>query len=223
MTPQGLLSFVAQVRGYAGKERDNAVAKAADMINLSEVVQQPIGTLSKGFKRRVAVAQAIIHDPEVLILDEPTDGLDPNQKHEVRALIRDMAEDKAIVISTHMLEEVEAVCSRAIIISRGSIVADGTPEELVARSTYHNAVSVRIGSDHAEKARAELGRVAGVARVEIVDRSMPVAHLMVLPEDGRVILPEVSACVRAGAFPIEEIRAERGHLDEVFRHITTSV
>ncbi len=222
MTPQGLLSFIAGIRGFSGKARDDAVARAADLINLREVLQQPIGTLSKGFKRRVAVAQAVLHDPEVLILDEPTDGLDPNQKHEVRELIRRMAENKVIVISTHQLEEVGAVCTRAMIISRGKIVADGTPEELESRSALYNAVTIRVSIDHVDKAHAELIQVSGVASVDFVDRSSPVAHLMVLPEDGKSILSAVSACVRRTDFAIEEIRAEHGHLDEVFRRITTS-
>ena len=222
MTPEGLLGFVAEIRGLSGKDRDDAVAHAADRINLGEVFQQPIGTLSKGFKRRVAVAQAILHDPDVLVLDEPTDGLDPNQKHEVRQLIREMSENKAIVISTHLLEEVGAVCSRAIIISRGKIVADGTPEELEARSTFYNAVSIRVANHKAEEMHAQLTQISSVASVNMVDSSAPIAHLMVLPHDGKPILTEISAFVRQSDFPVEEIRAEQGHLDEVFRSMTIS-
>jgi len=222
MTPQSFLSFVAEVRGFSGADKRTAVDRAADLINVTEVMQQPIGTLSKGFKRRVGLAQAILHDPEVLILDEPTDGLDPNQKFEVRKLIKDMAENKAIIISTHLLEEVDAVCSRAIIIARGRIVADGTPDELAARSSRHNAISIRIGNESADKAREALAKVAGVASVEVVERSESVAHLRVLPEDGRLLLKEIGACVRSADLAVEEISAERGHLDEVFRQITTA-
>lgn len=222
MTPEGLLRFVGEIRGLSGKELDDAVARSVDRINLREVFQQPIGTLSKGFKRRVAVAQAILHDPEVLVLDEPTDGLDPNQKHEVRELIREMSENKVIVISTHLLEEVGAVCSRAIIISRGKIVADGTPEALEARSSFYNAVSIRVADDKADEMHAQLVQIAGVASVNMVDRSAPTAHLMVLPLDGKPILPDISAFIRQSDFPVEEIRAEQGHLDEVFRSITLS-
>jgi ABC-2 type transport system ATP-binding protein len=125
---------VAEIRGYAGAERARRVAAVVDKVHLQGVLHQPIDTLSKGFKRRVALAQAILHDPDVLVLDEPTDGLDPNQKHEVRALIRAMARDKAIVLSTHILEEVEAVCSRVIIINEGKLVFDGTPKELDAHA-----------------------------------------------------------------------------------------
>lgn len=128
MTARGFLDFIADVRGMNGKDRDWRLDKVIDQVNIKDVLDQPIDTLSKGYKRRVGLAQAILHDPPVLVLDEPTDGLDPNQKHEVRGLIQAMARDKAIIISTHILEEVEAVCSRAIVIARGRIVAEGRPE-----------------------------------------------------------------------------------------------
>lgn len=133
MTVWGFLRFCAKVRGYRGKEIDRRVTHAAELTRVQGVRLQRVETLSKGFKRRVGLAQALLHDPPVLILDEPTDGLDPNQKHEVRSLIRRMAPEKAIVISTHILEEVDAVCTRAIIISGGRVIVDGTPEELEAR------------------------------------------------------------------------------------------
>ena len=138
MTPRGFLAFIARIRGFDGAEALDRTAAAVARTQLAGVLDQPIDTLSKGFKRRLGLAQALLHDPEVLILDEPTDGLDPNQKHEVRTLIHDMAGEKAIIISTHILEEVEAVCSRAIIIAQGRIVADDTPDNLVARSPRHN-------------------------------------------------------------------------------------
>ncbi|WP_193185598.1 ABC transporter ATP-binding protein [Nisaea sediminum] len=134
MTPLSFLSFVARIRGLADGEVKEAVERVIEQTRLTQVVMQPIETLSKGYKRRVGLAQALVHDPEVLILDEPTDGLDPNQKHEVRNLIMSMASEKCIVVSTHILEEVDAVCSRAMIIARGRVLADGTPEELKARS-----------------------------------------------------------------------------------------
>jgi ABC-2 type transport system ATP-binding protein len=134
MTPANFLRFVADIRGLAGEHRQRRMDEVIERLQLGSVIEQPIETLSKGYRRRVGLAQAILHDPEVLILDEPTDGLDPNQKHEVRGLIRDMAPGKTIVISTHILEEVHAVCSRAIIIARGRIVADDTPTALAARS-----------------------------------------------------------------------------------------
>jgi ABC-2 type transport system ATP-binding protein len=134
MTPREFLHFIAGVRNLSGAEARNATERAIAGAELKAVLDQPIDTLSKGFRRRVGLAQAILHDPEVLVLDEPTDGLDPNQKHAVRDLIRGMAKDKTIIISTHLLEEVEAICTRAVIIDQGRIVADSTPAELAARA-----------------------------------------------------------------------------------------
>lgn len=133
MTPAQFLDFIANVRGLDGKQRQERLAEVIRLLHLGPVLDQAIDTLSKGFKRRVGLAQAILHDPDVLILDEPTDGLDPNQKYEVRELIRSMSEEKLIVISTHILEEVEAVCTRAIIISDGHLLVDDTPEALTAQ------------------------------------------------------------------------------------------
>jgi ABC-2 type transport system ATP-binding protein len=134
MSVLSFLKFAAEMRGLRGEERAKAVRRVVDLCHLEGVLGQTIDTLSKGFRHRTCLAQALVHDPEVLILDEPTDGLDPNQKHEVRTLIRRMGENKAIIFSTHILEEVEAACTRAIIIDRGRIVANGTPAELKARS-----------------------------------------------------------------------------------------
>jgi len=134
MTVKNFLDFIADIRGFKGKEKQDRVDSIIKKINLETVRNQTIDTLSKGFKRRVGIAQALLHDPEVLIMDEPTDGLDPNQKHEVRMLINEMAEHKAIIISTHILEEVDAICTRAIIIASGELLFDGTPAELLAKS-----------------------------------------------------------------------------------------
>ena len=134
MTPRAFLDFIADIRELRGDEREARIEEVATLLQLHSVFDQRIETLSKGFRRRVGLAQAILHDPPVLMLDEPTDGLDPNQKHEVRELIRGMSSDKIVVISTHILEEVEAVCSRAIIVAAGRIVADDSPAALAARS-----------------------------------------------------------------------------------------
>jgi ABC-2 type transport system ATP-binding protein len=134
MTPRTLLEFIAEAREIPSAERASRIEMIAAKVNITGVLDQQIETLSKGYKRRVGLAQAIIHDPEILILDEPTDGLDPNQKHEVRQLIQEMSKDKVIILSTHILEEVEAVCTRAIIITQGKVVFDGTPSELKGRS-----------------------------------------------------------------------------------------
>jgi len=133
MTPATFLDFIAEIRGLSGATKDARMKEVVHAVHLEGVLHQRIETLSKGFKRRVGLAQAILHDPEVLVLDEPTDGLDPNQKHEVRTLIRRMSKNKAIVLSTHILEEVEAVCTRAIIIARGRVLFDGSPADLQAQ------------------------------------------------------------------------------------------
>ncbi len=220
MTPEMYLRFVAEVRGFRGADRGKRAARAVELTRLAEVLHQPIDTLSKGYKRRVGLAQALLHDPEVLILDEPTDGLDPNQKHEVRNLIRDMAAEKTIVISTHILEEVDAVCTRAIIIAEGRIVADGTPEELQLRSRHHNAVTVGLPADAAGAAAAALEKLAGVAAVERASDAGGRATLIVFPKDGQPVITEVGAAIRAGGWEVEELHSELGRLDEVFREIT---
>src|ERR1700730_13196837 len=163
MPPADFLDFIAHIRGYAGSEVKSRIGRVVEMIRISEVLHQPIETLSKGYKRRVGAAQALLHDPDVLILDEPTDGLDPNQKYEMRTVITAMRPNKAIIISTHLLEEVEAVCSRAIIIAHGRILADGTPAELAQRSHHHNAVRLGIAGGADANVRAELAALPGVA------------------------------------------------------------
>ena len=222
MTPVALLGFVASVRGLSGGAKRAAIERAVELVHLETVLAQPIGTLSKGFKRRVGLAQAILHDPEVLILDEPTDGLDPNQKHEVRELISRMAPGKAIVISTHLLEEVEAVCSRAVIIARGRIVFDGTPDALAARSERHNAVRVAVAAAAADPCRAALITLPGIARVEQAEPVDGLARMVALPAGGRAIVEDVSSCLRGRGISVEEITVEHGRLDEVFRRITTA-
>ncbi len=217
MTAAGFLEFIAGVRGLRGADAAAHIADSVQKTQIGAVMQQTLETLSKGFKRRVGLAQALLHDPDILILDEPTDGLDPNQKHEVRQLISEMAQDKAIVISTHILEEVEAVCSRAIIIAKGRIVADATPDELLARSDRHNAVSIRIGDSAAEGARQALLDLPLVASVETPEAG----RLFVRPKDGAPILGDIGAVLRARAIEVEEVHVTRGRLDEVFRDITT--
>jgi ABC-2 type transport system ATP-binding protein len=216
MTPRAFLEFIARVRGFAGAEAAKRIAVAVEKTQLGDVLDQPIETLSKGFKRRVGLAQALLHDPEVLILDEPTDGLDPNQKHEVRELILDMAGEKAIVISTHILEEVEAVCSRAIIIARGKIVADDTPAALAARSDRHNGVTLATSAPAA--VRPALEALPDVAAV----LDAPDGLLFARARDGKSIISQVSAALRGIDAEIDQISVERGRLDEVFRQITNT-
>jgi ABC-2 type transport system ATP-binding protein len=219
MTATQLLRFVASVRGLSGAEASRRVDWAVAQLGLDSVLDQTIGTLSKGFKRRVGLAQAILHDPDVLILDEPTDGLDPNQKHEVRALIRDMAKDKAIIISTHILEEVDAVCTRAIVISQGKLVADCTPGEFAARSRHHNAVVLTVRGVAEDELRSGLGALPGVADVElrVVESA---SSCIVFPADGKPIISVLSRHVQAQGWEIDELRVESGRLDDVFRAMT---
>jgi len=220
MTPRQFLAFIAQVRGLSGDTARNAIAAAVSKTELDPVLEQPIDTLSKGFKRRVGVAQAILHDPPVLIMDEPTDGLDPNQKFAVRQLIKAMSRDKAIVISTHLLEEVEAVCTRAVIIDRGRVVADGTPAELLGRSRHHNAVTVILPTAQADAVAARLKTIPHVADVQQAISNGD-ASVTAFPKDGALLIEEVSAMAAREHWDVKELYAEAGRLDEVFRAITT--
>ncbi len=219
MTVEALLRFVAAVRGFAGAEKRRRVGAAVERAQLAEVLHQPVDTLSKGYKRRVGLAQAILHDPPVLILDEPTDGLDPNQKHEVRRLVREMAADKAIIVSTHILEEVDAVCTRAIVIARGRIVADAHPDELRARSPRHMALRVRLRGAP-DGLADELRTLAVVREVETVASRDGTAELLVLPANGRDVAADVLGWLRARGVEVTEAFVERGRLDEVFRMLT---
>ena len=213
MTPIGFLNFIADVRGLDAPTRRRRLDYVIANVHLEAVLRQPIETLSKGFKRRVGLAQAILHDPPVLVLDEPTDGLDPNQKHEVRGLIADMAKEKAIVISTHILEEVDAVCSRAMIIADGRIVADGTPAELESQSPYHNAVLIECQNDGVAEA---LRAMAGVTLVE----ELPGGRFRAYPSAGQSIVADVADLIKQQNWSTSRLSVEQPRLDEVFRNIT---
>ena len=220
--PAAFLKFVAGVRGFRGDERKRRVDAAVDKLQIADVLHRPIDTLSKGYRRRTGLAQAILHDPDILVLDEPTDGLDPNQKFQVRSLIRDMGKEKAIVISTHILEEVEAVCSRAAVIAKGRVVFDGTPAELQRLSARHNAVTVTLSNDVADTVRTAFEAIPGVSKVEASHGSDHMVNLVVIPEDGRSIIRDVSDRVRRDGIVVDALFIERGHLDEVFRQLTTA-
>lgn len=213
MTVRQFLTFVARARLIDKNEVTESVSRAIEKLNLAEVRHQVIDTLSKGFRRRVGLAQAIIHDPQILILDEPTDGLDPNQKREVRGLIRDMAKDKIIIISTHILEEVQAVCNRVMIIAHGKLMADDTPQGLIARSRYHNAVSLVVKS--AEKVASALSELPEVARAELNE-----GELTLFPAGDGDLFGAVTAAVRENDWQVTSLRLEAGRLDEVFHSIT---
>ena len=222
ITTAAYLRFIADVRRLFGAAGRRAIEDVVERTSIAPVLHQPIETLSKGFKRRVGLAQALLHDPDVLILDEPTDGLDPNQKYEVRSLIRAMSRDKAIVISTHILEEVETVCTRALIISEGRVVADGTPEHFERGSRLFNAVSMSLPRERSAPIRAELEALPGVSTVETneAEADGALAELTVVPAAGGEILSAIAATARERGWPVERLRPCRGLLDEVFRGLT---
>jgi ABC-2 type transport system ATP-binding protein len=218
MTPATFLNFVADLRELTGSKRSERLDDVIGKLHLEPVLNQTIDTLSKGFKRRVGLAQAILHDPDVLILDEPTDGLDPNQKYEVRELIRSMAKDKLIVISTHILEEVDAVCSRAIIIAKGKILADDSPQQLAAGSRYHNAVRIGLADgNNFDAVRAAVGRLSSVETTES-DRDHHT--ITAIPARGKQPWRDVSDLVAENDWTVTSVQLEAGRLDEVFRQIT---
>ena len=222
MTVQGFLTFAAELRGLRGDAKKRSVNRAVELCFLENVLHQTIETLSKGYKHRTCLAQSLIHDPDVLILDEPTDGLDPNQKHEVRNLIKRMGANKVIIFSTHILEEVEAACSRVIIIDRGRIVANGTPADLKARSERAGAVHLRARGVAAGQLLERLPQVTGAARAEIIRESESGVEARVYPQSGAAatLTRSVSEAAAREGWQIDEIHTEEGRLDEVFRTIT---
>lgn len=213
MTVRQFLGFVARARLIDKTAVTSSVERVINKLNLSEVKHQTIETLSKGFKRRVGLAQAIIHDPQILILDEPTDGLDPNQKREVRNLIRDMAKDKIIIISTHILEEVQAVCNRVMIIAHGKLLVDDTPQGMIARSRYHNAVSLVV--EAAEKVASILSELPQVAKAELNE-----GELTLFPTGDGGLFEAVTAAISENQWQVSSLKLEAGRLDDVFRSIT---
>jgi len=218
MTPRSFLEFVADARDLRGRRRKQRLEEAIGLLHLEGVLEQSIDTLSKGYRRRVGLAQAILHDPEVLILDEPTDGLDPNQKHEVRKLIASMSKTKIIVISTHMLEEVDAVCNRAIIIAHGRILADDTPRELETRSKFHNAVSLKLTD--ANNLAAASGAISALPEVTATELDENTGRLTAFPAAGKLPLTPISELAKQRGWELAELHLESGRLDEVFRTIT---
>ena len=223
MTPISLLKFVCKVRRLSNEQTKRGIDYAVEKLHISNVLYQPIETLSKGYKRRVGLAQAIVHEPDLLILDEPTDGLDPNQKHEVRELLKEMSGKKAVIISTHILEEVEAVCSRAIVIAKGKLVADDDPLSMQARSRLHNAVGIRIPSAQAQACIDVLNGVDGVEQVRRSVETAATVELLAIAGDGADILGAVRNAMDEKGVKVEEIFVERGRLEDVFRDLTYAV
>jgi ABC-2 type transport system ATP-binding protein len=220
MTVHGFLNFAAEIRGLRGEARSRAVGRVVEMCFLEAVLHQSVETLSKGYRHRTCFAQSIIHDPDVLVLDEPTDGLDPNQKHEVRQLIRRMGEKKAIIFSTHILEEVDAVCTRAIIIDRGRIVANGTPADLRRKSEWAGAVTLRVTGIDAAALNQKLTQLPAVKRMTILKEEAAGVTARVFPRSDVNGALAASIADAAQGWRIEELHTEEGRLDEVFRSIT---
>ena len=217
------LSFVAEIRGYGGKELRRRVSIVIEMTALGEVKEQLIETLSKGFRQRTSLAQALLHDPPVLILDEPTDGLDPNQKHEVRSLIQRISEERTILISTHILEEVEAVCTRAMIISAGKVVGYGTPDELMSQSLYRNSVTVSVNGADPTQLLNDFNQLDFVYSVErIPEKRQELVTMRLFPKNKESIALQLEQFLFAKNIPIEQFNVNRGRLDEVFRELTTA-
>lgn len=221
MTVLGFLSFAAEIRGLTGSAQTRAVSRVVEMCFLENVLHQSVETLSKGYRHRTCFAQSIIHDPDVLVLDEPTDGLDPNQKQEVRSLIRSMGEKKAIVFSTHILEEVDAVCSRAIIIDQGRIVANGTPAELRGRSESAGAVTVKVTGTGVDPLKQKLSSLALARKVVVLESQDSSTVLRVYPKQASDELAwTIVNLANSENWKLNEVHTEEGRLDEVFRNIT---
>lgn len=225
MSVTGFLGFCAELRGLSGVAKSNAIDRVIELCFLEGVRNQSVDTLSKGYRHRTCLAQSLIHDPEVLILDEPTDGLDPNQKHEVRALIKRMGGSKAIIFSTHILEEVEAACTRAIIIDRGKIVVDDTPENLKRRAPGADVIRINVLGGGESSVRPDIEKLSGVERVETVAANGQgyVARITpshkAKPDD---VLKEIGTLAADRHWKLAELHREEGKLDEYFRRLTSS-
>lgn len=224
MLVEEFLEFSGAIRGFSGKELTIKVEKVIELASLKDVRVQIIETLSKGYRQRTCLAQALIHDPPVLILDEPTDGLDPNQKQEVRDLIKQMSEKRAILVSTHILEEVEAICDRAIIIANGKIVADATPNELLEKSVYHNSIGITLISNDRENLFNQLQELPDVASVDMTDGDNDEkVNFQIFPAEGQTILRTVENFIHDNKLIVERMYVDRGRLDEVFRKLTLNI
>jgi len=219
MTVSGFLHFLAEIRNFSGAERDRRVDEVLERCFLQPVRNQSIDTLSKGYRQRTCFAQTLLHDPDILLLDEPTEGLDPNQKQVVRDMIREMSKDKVIMLSTHVLEEVEAICTRAIIMSAGKVVADDTPAALRARSDYYNAVTLEVkGKDVIET----LGKLPTIAKIQTLEANETHQQLLLFPMSKKPIAADVLDAARTHDWTLFDLKVDEGRFDEVFHRITTT-
>jgi ABC-2 type transport system ATP-binding protein len=220
---EGFLGYIAKLRGLDKQESKQAVAEAIATCSLESVRHKTIQTLSKGYRHRTCFAQAILHDPDVLIMDEPTDGLDPNQKYEMRNLIKRMGERKAIIISTHILEEVDAICSRVIVINNGELVADSLPSELRERSKIAGAVTMTIAKQPFEEISQRLKDLTEVDKIVCLDQENGVSRVRAFPADGVDNLAgKLHGAIAQSGWTLTELHTEQGRLDDVFREITSS-
>ncbi len=220
MQVEEFLRFAGKVKGLTGGKLNSQIEKVLEDTSLKTVRKQLIETLSKGYRQRTCLVQSLLHDPPVLLLDEPTDGLDPNQKYEVRKLINQLKADRTILVSTHILEEVEAICTRAIILSEGKIVGDGTPEELLSKSIYHNAINLKIRVKPNQNLQQILLGIPSVEKVEIQSSNHQTLSFIILAKQGKLILEEVKERLDQNNVKIVEMYVEKGRLDEVFRQMT---
>ena len=225
LSVSGFLAYTAALRGLSGARKKDAVEKAIHTCFLEKVAHQSLDTLSKGYRHRTCLAQSLLHDPEILILDEPTDGLDPNQKHEVRQLIKRLGTDKVIIFSTHILEEVEAACTRAIIIDQGRVVADGTPDELKARAKRAGSVRVKISGQAGSSIRNEIGALSSVGTIETDTETAAGFNGLIYPKGrGKSDLAgQLYELCKSRNWLLGELHVDDGRLDEMFREITAQV
>lgn len=221
MSVLGFLEFCAELRGLFGAEKKQAIERVVELCVLERVLHQSVDTLSKGYRHRTCLAQALIHDPDVLILDEPTDGLDPNQKHEVRSLIKQMGKEKAIIFSTHILEEVEAACTRALIIDQGKIVANGTPDELKERAPLAGTLILRLSSLRWMQLQVQLESLMNLKRAELLSEDAGGVAARLHPKGAKgALLPELVDLAHRNSWRVEHLNVDEGRLDDVFRSIT---
>lgn len=220
MTTIGFLNFIADIRGYYGKKRAIQIDKAVERARIKQVLHQQIDTLSKGYKRRVGLSQAIMHEPKILILDEPTDGLDPNQKHHVRELITEISKTTAIIVSTHILEEVDAVCSSVLLINKGNVVLNGSSSELRSKVESNNSIMIKIDPKHSEDLKRLLLTIPSISKIDVLNETESNVNINVYPKENRVILTEVAKIIADHKFPVKDIYQNHIALDEAFRKLT---
>ena len=215
MTAIGFLEFISRIRGFSRKQREVKINNIIKLLNLEDVLLQKIETFSKGFKRRIGLAQALIHDPELLVLDEPTDGLDPNQKNEVRKLITKLGANKAIIISTHILEEVSAICNRAMIISNGKLLMDDKPSKILSKSKTHGVISISVKGLKNKDLKKNIDKLDSVKEV-LLNKGC----CLVIPLSATRAKDEVANLIKKKSWVIEHFNIEKGSLEEIFRTYT---